>query len=107
MEGTRVTHESQDKAEKIRNQVIEALRKLSNERPESKYLLVEEKSLVGLADDIEHLIKVKRLEVIKETLSDIKEYLDGLIENSVSLSSEEKETLMKGFSIRKDKRAQD
>jgi len=89
-----MSRESQDKIEKLRKQVLDALSKPSDGSPEPKYLLVEERYLVGLANDIEHMTRVKTLEGMKEVLREAEEYVKELIKNSDSVSEEERTILM-------------
>ena len=106
---TCLSQESQDKVkgEKIINQVVDALSKLSNEEKEPRYILVEEKDLVELREITEYLLTLENVEVIKESLLDTKEYLKTLLKESDSLSFEEKETLLERLSNRKSTRLAD
>src|SRR5713226_5914867 len=85
---------SRDKVKKIRAEIMKALSNLSSERPEPRYLLVEERHLRGLAESLELAAGAKRLEVIKESILDEKEYIEELIKESYSMTFEEGEALM-------------
>ena len=104
---TRLSQESQDKVKKIINQVVDALRKLSNGEQEPRYVLVEERDLVELHEITEYLLTLENIEVIKESLLDTKEYLKTLLKDSDSLSFEEKEMLLERLSNRKSIRLAD
>ena len=92
---------SRDKVNKIRTEVMKALSNLSSEGPEPRYLLVEERHLCGLAESLELAAGAKRLEVIKESVLDEKEYIEELIKESYSMTFEEGEALMERMSDNK------
>jgi len=92
---------SRDKVKKIRAEIMKALSNLSSEGPEPRYLLVEERHLRGLAESLELAAGAKRLEVIKESVLDEKEYIEELIKESYSMTFEEGEALMERMSHNK------
>src|SRR2546426_10348703 len=92
---------SRDKVKKIRAEIMKALSNLSSEGPEPRYLLVEERHLRGLAESLELAAGAKRLEVIKESVLDEKEYVEELIKESYSMTFEEGEALMERMSDNK------
>ncbi len=92
---------SRDKVKKIRTEVMKALSNLSSEGPEPRYLLVEERHLRGLVESLELAAGAKRLEVIKESIIDEKEYIEELIKESYSMTFEEGEALMERMSDNK------
>src|SRR5437899_5631108 len=92
---------SRDKVKKIRTEVMKALSNLSSEGPEPRYLLVEERHLRGLVESLELAAGAKRLEVIKESIIDEKEYVEELIKESYSMTFEEGEALMERMSDNK------
>ena len=89
---------SRDKVKKIRTEVMKALSNLSSEDAEPRYLLVEERHLRGLVESLELAAGAKRLEVIKESIIDEKEYIEELIKESYSMTFEEGEALMERIS---------
>ena len=96
-----MSEEAQDKVKKISADVVKALNNLSGEDPEPRYLLVEERDLRGLAQSLEHAAGAKRLEVIKESILNDKEYVEELIRESHSMTFEEGEALMERVSDNK------
>ena len=98
---THMSEEAQDKVKKISADVVKALNNLSGEDPEPRYLLVEERHLRGLAESLELAAGAKRLEVIKESILDEKEYIEELIKESYSMTFEEGEALMERISHNK------
>jgi len=89
-----MSEKSQDKVRRVRNQVIEAVNKLSTKGPELRYLLLEEFDLKLLPEAVENTIRVSNPKTIIESLVDIKEGLQDAINQAEALSLEEKETLM-------------
>ncbi len=51
--------------------------------------------MIGLADDIEHMTKVKTLDGIKKMLIEAEDYVHELIKHSDSISEEERAALAK------------
>jgi len=96
-----MSKEAQDKVKKLGIEVIRALNNLPSEGPEPRYLLVEERDLRGLAQSLEHAAGAKRLEVIKESILNDKEYVEELIRESHSMTFEEGEALMERVSDNK------
>jgi len=96
-----MSEEAQDKVKRISAEVVKALNNLSGEGPEPRYLLVEERHLRGLAESLELAAGAKRLEVIKESVLDEKEYVEELIKESYSMTFEEGEALMERMSDNK------
>ena len=97
-----MSQESRDEAKKIMDRVVDALSKLSKGEQEPRYILVEERDLVELLEITEYLLTLKKLEVIKESLLDTKEYLKTLLKDPDFLSFEEKETILENLSKRKN-----
>jgi len=67
-----------------------------------RYLLVEERSLIGLASDIKQMTKVKTLDGIKEMLIEAEDHVQELIKHSDSINEEEKTVLERRRPNRKD-----
>ncbi len=81
-----MTKKSQAKARKLREGIIDALKKLHDEDSASTYVVVKTKSMQNLSSALNNAIEKLGEGTVKEMLLNVKASLDWMVENkSVSL----------------------